>query len=85
MLILAVPLVVLIDTIKIKPTAFNKLLKGLLIVGTVVAVDRYTDHCKQKKMLQDGREFLEQWGHIRSPYHSSLSVSDSSVEELISY
>jgi hypothetical protein len=54
-------------------------------LGVILVINRQFERLEHKKMCDQDKEFLEQWGHIQSPYHSSLSDSDSSVQELIIY
>ena len=54
-------------------------------LGVILVINRHLTKIEHKKMCDLDKEFLEQWGHIQSPYHSSSSDSDSSVLELITY
>lgn len=67
------------------PTFSSRLFGALLSVVAVVAINKQVWNNKQKKLCHDGKEFLEAWGHCKSPYHSSSSDSDLSLEGLISF
>lgn len=67
------------------PSLPSRLFGALLSVVAVVAINKHVWNNKQKKLCQEDKEFLVRWGHCKSPYHSSSSDSDSSLEGLISY
>lgn len=64
---------------------FTRLVYTAASLGVILAINRHLTKIQHKIMCDQDKEFLEQWGHTQSPYHSSSSDSDSSVEELIIY
>jgi hypothetical protein len=61
----------------------TRLLANALSILAVISIHQSMEREYQKKISEEDKEFLQQWGHIRSPYHSSSSESD--VTELITY
>jgi len=61
----------------------TRLLANALSILAVISIHQAMEREYQKKISEEDKEFLQQWGHIRSPYHCSHSESD--VSELIIY
>ena len=63
----------------------TRLLISAASIATVLLINQMVKKREHQKILADGREFLNRWGHCKSPSPSSLQELDSDVRELICY